>query len=171
MQTNTEKANSEHLNPGMRLSFCLAEKSRMNAGCSQITLPYPIIANRYWRTFQPRGFRTPVTVVSPEAKAYKEQVAKIAWQSGFRGPISGRVSVHLKLYPKRPRDWKKREMADPNGWDQSVKCLDIDNARKVLYDALGGVLFEDDRWIWSDSAERKVPDGEPRVEVTVSRWG
>ncbi len=133
----------------------------------QITLPWPISANRYWRTYMLRGFKGPVTVVSPEAKAYKNQVAQAVRYAGFRLPIAGKVAVHLQLYPKRPQDWEKRQAADPLSWDQSVKCLDIDNARKVLYDALSGVLFDDDRWIWKDSAERMVPDGEARVVVSV----
>ena len=45
---------------------------------------------------------------------------------------------------------------------------DIDNARKVLYDALKGIAFEDDARIFRDSAERMEPDGEARVVVTVA---
>ena len=35
-----------------------------------LVLPYPVSANRYWRTYQPKGHRVPVTVVSREAKKY-----------------------------------------------------------------------------------------------------
>jgi crossover junction endodeoxyribonuclease RusA len=139
-----------------------------------LTLPWPVSANRYWRTYQPWGFKSVVTVVSKEAKAYKNQVLLLARRAGILRPLCGKVSVHLQLYPKRPLDWKKRQTADPLGWDMSVKCLDIDNARKVLYDALKNVVFEDDCMVWQDSAERMVPDGMPgpdgsggRVLVTV----
>jgi crossover junction endodeoxyribonuclease RusA len=170
MQTKEEKAATPFPFSEMILASCLMEKKRMNPDRYQISLPWPISANRYWRTYLPKGFRVPVTVVSPEAKAYKCQVAVLARVAGIREPIRGRVAVHIRLYPHRPQNWKKRQAEDPFGWDQSVRCLDLDNARKVLYDALSGVLFEDDRWIWNDSAERMVPDGEARVVVLVTSW-
>lgn len=39
----------------------------------ELTLPYPISANRYWRTYLPRGCAAPVTTVSPEAQGVSEQ--------------------------------------------------------------------------------------------------
>ena len=133
-----------------------------------ITLPIPISANRYYRTYMPRGFYAPVTVVSAEAKAYKRQVALLARTAGIREPIKGRVAVHIRLYPQRPKDWKKRQAADPLGWDSTVRSMDLDNVRKVLYDAMEGILFGDDKSVWFDSAERMKPDGEPRVVVSIS---
>lgn len=41
-----------------------------------ITLPMPVSANRYWRTFRGR------MVVSAEAKAYKEQAGWLARAAG-----------------------------------------------------------------------------------------
>lgn len=133
-----------------------------------LILPYPISANRYWRTYMPKGFKAPVTVVSAEAKAYKTEVAWLVKAAGIRKPILGRVAVDIKLYPKRPLDWVKRAQRDPLGWDDTVQCLDIDNARKVLYDALKGIAIEDDKWIRRDSGERMEPDGEARVVVTIT---
>lgn len=132
-----------------------------------LTLPYPLSANRYWRTYMPKGFKAPVTAISQEAKAYKSEVAWLAKAAGVRSPIAGRVEVNVRLYPMRPADWAKRAAKDPLCWDDTVRCIDLDNARKVLYDALKGVVFEDDRWVRRDSAERMEPDGEARVVVTV----
>ena len=117
----------------------------------------------------PKGFKAPVTVVSAEAKSYKSQVGWIAKSAGIRTPIAGRVAIDLKLYPKRPQDWQKRAQRDPHGWDDTVQCLDLDNARKVLYDALKGVVIDDDKWIRRDSGERMEPDGEARVVVTITQ--
>ena len=110
----------------------------------ELTLPYPVSANRYWRSFVPRGHARAIVTLSDEAKAYKEQVNLLAWQQGVREPLIGRVRVDIELYPNRPLDWAKRAKRDPNGWSDSVQCLDLDNCRKVLYDALKGVAFEDD---------------------------
>jgi crossover junction endodeoxyribonuclease RusA len=82
----------------------------------QLTLPYPISANRYWRTFMPKGFKAPVTTVSQEAKSYKSQVAFICKTLGIKQPISGRVAIDIKLYPKRPQDWAKRALKNPDQW-------------------------------------------------------
>ncbi|MCP3709748.1 RusA family crossover junction endodeoxyribonuclease [Paraburkholderia sp. CNPSo 3274] len=130
-----------------------------------VTLPYPISANRYWKSFPLNG-RT-MTAPSSEAKAYKRDVGFILRGVGVTSPIEGRVAVHIDLYPKRPQDWESRKRKLGENWDDGVQCLDIDNARKVLYDALKGIAIVDDKWIWSDSARRCEPDGEARVVVTI----
>lgn len=134
-----------------------------------ITLPYPISANRYWRSFVPRGHQRAIVTLSDEAKAYKEHVNLLAWQHGVRQPIEGRVHVHIELYPHRPLDWARRARKDPEAWDDTVQCIDLDNARKVLYDALKGVAMEDDKWVRKDSGERMEPDEHgARVVVTIT---
>lgn len=132
----------------------------------ELTLPYPISANRYWRSFS-AGKRV-VTVPSPEAKDYKQSVQLIAQAAGIRAPINGRVHIHLQLFPHRPLDWQKRMRLHGASWDDTVQCIDLDNARKVLYDSLKGVAIEDDKWVRSDSGERMEPDGEARVVVTIT---
>lgn len=132
-----------------------------------LTLPYPISANRYWRTFMPRGFKAPVTVVSAEAKAYKATVCGLVKIAGVKKPIAGRVAVDIRLYPSRPLDWEKRVKREPMTWDDTVQCLDLDNANKVLFDALKGVAIEDDKWVRRITSERMEPDGEARVEVRI----
>lgn len=133
-----------------------------------LTLPYPISANRYWRTFMPKGFKAPVTTVSQEAKDYRRAVAQLAREAGITTPIVGRVHVDIELYPQRPQDWAKRARTNPHGWDDDVRCIDIDNARKCLYDAMKNIVFEDDKWVWSDTARRMEPDGEARVVVRIT---
>jgi len=134
-----------------------------------LVLPWPVSANRYWRSFVPRGHQRAIVTLSDEAKAYKQEVGWLAKAAGVRKPIPGRVSVDVRLYPLRPADWAKRAAKDPLCWDDTVRCIDLDNARKVLYDALKGVAFEDDKWVRKDSAERMEPDGDARVVVTVRR--
>jgi len=136
-----------------------------------LVLPWPVSANRYWRSFVPRGHQRAIVTLSDEAKAYKQEVGWLAKAAGVRKPITGRVAVDVRLYPQRPQDWAKRAAKNPLSWDDDVRCLDLDNARKVLYDALKGVVFDDDKWIRKDSAERMEPDGEARVVVTARRIG
>ncbi|KMN32070.1 endodeoxyribonuclease RusA [Chromobacterium sp. LK1] len=137
----------------------------------QITLilPYPISANRYWRSFVPRGQKRAVVVVSEEAKAYKSAVQMIAYRAGVIRPIGGRVQVDIQLFAKRPQDWARRAAKDPEGWWDSVQCIDLDNARKVLNDALKGIAFGDDKLIKRDSGEVMEPDGPARVVVTITQ--
>lgn len=133
-----------------------------------LVLPYPISSNRYWRTYMPKGFKAPVTTLSAEAKEYKNAVKLLAKQAGILRPITGRVAVAIRLYPNRPQDWQKRVKRDPVAWDDTVQCLDLDNANKVLFDSLKGVAIEDDRWVRRISSERMEPDGEGRIEVTIT---
>ncbi|MFZ2540165.1 MAG: RusA family crossover junction endodeoxyribonuclease [Gallionella sp.] len=133
-----------------------------------LRLPVPPSANRYWRTYMPKGFKAPVTTLSAEAKAYKIEVASLAKAAGIHKPILGRVSVSFVYYPKRPQDWQKRARIDPQGWDDTVMALDLDNLNKGLLDALKNVVFEDDKLVHEIHAKRMEPDGEARVIVTIT---
>lgn len=137
-----------------------------------LILPYPISANRYWatRTIPAKGARKAMamTYVTPEAKAYKSTVEAICDAAGIRGPLAGRVAVAVQLYPHRPLDWQTRQRKLGAAWDDGVQCLDLDNANKVLLDALKDVAIEDDKWVRKLTAERMEPDGEARVVVTIT---
>lgn len=130
-----------------------------------LTLPYPVSANRYWNAITIPG-RT-MMAPSKEAKAYRKEVARIANASGIAKPFPWRVAVELDLYPHRPQDWARRAKRDPIGWDDDVRCIDLGNAEKVLSDALQGIVFDDDRWIWDLHKRRKEPDGEGRVVLRI----
>lgn len=139
-----------------------------NADAITLVLPYPVSCNRYWRTYMPKGFKAPVTTLSQEAKAFKNEVKLIAKIAGIVRPISGRVAVEYTLFPSRPQDWAKRAAKDPMGWDDTVQCIDLDNAQKVLMDSLKGVVFEDDKWVRRIVADRAEPDGTARLVVKVT---
>ena len=129
-----------------------------------MTLPYPPSANRYWRTriVTPRaGAAFVSTYVSKEAEQFKEACGWLARGAGVRAPLAGRIAIDYTLHPHRPQDWKTRARKDPLGWEDTVQCIDLDNANKVLLDALKGVVFEDDKWVREIVARR----GEPRAEA------
>ena len=132
-----------------------------------LTLPWPVSANRYWRSFVPRGHSRAIVTLSDEAKAYKATVGKLVRAAGIVRPITGRVAVTVQLYPARPQDWARRARKDPMAWDDDVRCIDLDNANKVLLDSLKGLALDDDKWVRRLSAERMEPDGAARVVVII----
>lgn len=137
-----------------------------------LTLPYPISANAYWssRIVTPRGGKPFVSVyVTTEARKYKEQVAWLAKAAGVRAPIAGRVAINVRLYPHRPQDWQARQRKLGEAWDDSVQCLDLDNANKVLLDAIKDIVIEDDRWVRQIYSERMEPDVQGARVVLVVR--
>lgn len=138
------------------------------AEATRLVLPYPVSANRYWRSFVPKGHRRAIVTLSDEAKAYKAEVRKWCLLAGMRQPLEQRVAVEYTLYPKRPQDWARRARKDPDGWADTVQSLDLDNCAKVLLDALKGLAFDDDRRVWEIHARRAEPDGEARVEVVIT---
>lgn len=133
-----------------------------------IVLTLPVLsANRYWRPV-PIGKR--VTIVpTKEAKQYKAQVQAIARAAGLKTPIIGRVKIEVWFYPHRPLDWERRVRKLGPNWDDGVQAIDLDNGNKVLLDALKGMAFEDDRWVFQLLAQRMTPDekGE-RMVVRIS---
>jgi crossover junction endodeoxyribonuclease RusA len=137
-----------------------------------VTLPYPISANRYWRT---RVIAVPgkpaivSTYVSTEAKTYKSEVQWLCRAAGIRTPLAGRIAIAYTLYPKRPQDYKTRQRKLGDAWQDTVQCIDLDNAQKVLLDALKGVAFDDDVWVRKIMAERAEPDGDGRIVVTITQ--
>lgn len=136
----------------------------------ELTLPYPISANRYWRSFVPRGHTRAIVTLSDEAKAYKQQVGWLVKQAGVVQPLDCRLQVDLALYPKRPQDWARRARKDPLCWDDDVQSIDLDNAQKVLLDSLKGIAFVDDsrRYVRRLVAEHMEPDGDARVVVRIT---
>lgn len=125
-----------------------------------LRLPYPISANRYWRTtvFMVKGSPRVNTYVSEEAKAYRDEVAWIARGAGIRKPIEGRVELGYRLYPHRPQDWRERMRRLGELWDDTVQCIDLGNAEKVMSDALQGTVITSDALVRRLVGERMEPD-------------
>lgn len=138
----------------------------------RLVLPYPVSANRYWAhgVVGRRGDRGhAVTFVTADAKRYRRQVKIAVVDQGLRRPFAHRVRVDLFLYPHRPLDWERRARRDPLNWDDDVQCINLDNAWKVLMDALNGAVFVDDRWLWEQGGKRMEPDDRgARVELEVA---
>ena len=117
----------------------------------KLVLPYPVSANRYWRTVVNRKTGRAMTFVSKEAESYKEAARLKALLAGIRKPLAGAVELRFRLVPK-------------NGI-----CMDLDNALKVSIDALKGIAFADDSLVYRVLAEKCDPDpvGGARLEVEI----
>jgi crossover junction endodeoxyribonuclease RusA len=118
----------------------------------RLELAYPVSANRYWRTVMPKGHSRPMTMVSPEAKAYKAECGWKAKAAGVRSPILDTVELRIQLVPK-------------NGI-----CMDLDNALKVVIDALKGIVYQDDSQVRKITAERTSPNGVGGLVVEIESF-
>ena len=116
-----------------------------------LVLPYPVSANRYWRSVVPTGWKRAIVFPSDEAKAYRRKCAAALHQAGLQ-PVTFPITVKVRLYPRDRR------------------LLDLDNALKVTIDALKGVAYADDKQVWRIEAERMHVDGRPRVEVEIHAY-
>lgn len=137
-----------------------------------LTLPVPPSANAYWGIRliwnEKLQKKIPMVYVTKEGAAYKKTVENYVKACGIWQPLPGRVWIDIQLYPGRPQDWARRQRKDPANWDDTIGRIDLDNARKCLYDALKGCVFGDDKMVFKDSGEVQEPDEHSaRVEVTI----
>lgn len=44
---------------------------------------------------------------------------------------------------------------------------DIDNYKKALYDALSGIIWQDDSQIWDETTRKVISRHNPRIEIEV----
>ena len=116
----------------------------------KLVLPYPVSANRYWRHIAHPSTKRPITLLSREAKAYRDECGWRAREAGVKNPLAGCVQLHIRLVPK-------------NG-----VCMDLDNALKVVIDALKGIVYCDDAQVYRIDAHRAEPDTRgARLEVEI----
>lgn len=114
-----------------------------------MVFPYPPSANRYWRVWGGRVVR------SSEATSYKAICKGIATLSKHP-TIEGDVSISVLLHPKKT----KKGAA-------SKTRIDLDNALKVVIDAMQGVIYANDSQVVRIVAEIGCPltDGGLTIEV------
>ena len=108
-------------------------------------LPYPVSANRYWRTFRNHHVR------SEEADIYIATVKWLLREHGVQDvqhPAPQKVALYLDFY--RPQ-----------------KSGDLDNLLKVPLDAFQGLLYDDDKQIVEIHAARYDDKSKPRIELRV----
>lgn len=95
---------------------------------NRLTLPLCPSMNVYWRNYHG------VTVLSKEARDFKQLTAIKARQEGLQEPINGEVVVGITYHPKA----RKKESEKP------LRRRDVDNCIKPTLDALIGIAYLDD---------------------------
>jgi len=77
--------------------------------------------------------------------------------------LCGPISIDMKFYfglPKTPSVRKKKGLY--------CDCIcDIDNLQKFIMDVMTGILFADDRYVYSVTAKKFYTTEKPRTEVTI----
>lgn len=114
-----------------------------------VVLPEPPAANRYLRTHGHTTYKT------REAKAYCELV----WALTFKFRRDGRPAFPVG------------DVSVIVVWHRKRKAGDLGERTKVLYDALQGTLYTDDKQIAQDWRRRvdehkEIPKGHVRIEVS-----
>lgn len=120
-----------------------------------LSLPYPVSANRYWRSGKNNRI-----YLSPEAKSYKKQVRAIALASGVLNPMVGHVEVMALFHARANKDGT-----------ESGSVLDLDNVTKVLLDAMNNLVYVDDKQVRRYLVEFSHPIKGGGLTVTVSPRG
>ena len=103
------------------------------------TLPVPPSANKYWGVSGSRMY------VTAEAKAYKQEIKYLLAQSV---PMKGLVAVNFSVYRPRMKG-------------------DLDNYNKIMFDALQGLVYENDNQIVEIHSFREDDKDNPRVELYI----
>lgn len=129
-----------------------------------LDLPYPVSANRYWRSLG-RGR----VVVSEQGQDFKRAVRKRAVAAGLVEPLDGPVSIQIFMHPKQVKDHVARERKHGPLWHLAVRCIDLGNSEKILSDALNGLAWKDDRQIVEIIKRRAYPIDGGGVSVWIKR--
>lgn len=99
----------------------------------QLTLPYPVSTNRYWRSAAAKGRVR--TYRSKEADEYRDAVKWLAKCEQIKSH-DGDYSLEFELHPRQNKDGSA-----------SGSVIDLDNALKVALDALEDVIYKNDNQV------------------------
>jgi crossover junction endodeoxyribonuclease RusA len=104
-----------------------------------IVFPYPISANKYWRSIGNR------VLVSREGRQFKGLV-KASWSMLGLPKLEGPLELYLRLHPKMNKDGTASRV-----------CIDLGNSEKVISDALNGLAWDDDKQLVRIIMEKSYP--------------
>lgn len=116
----------------------------------QITMPYPISTNRYYRTYRN------ITTISAEGRLFKDDM-KLAYSN--LKPVSDYVLLDITIHPKQKKDGLANK-----------KIIDADNGLKCIFDSLIGIVYHDDSQIKDFHVDYGVPKANGGVTVVVCKY-
>ncbi|KGF22516.1 MULTISPECIES: RusA family crossover junction endodeoxyribonuclease [Oligella] len=123
----------------------------------ELTLPYPVSANRYWRTAVVNGRVR--TYRSKDANDYRHAAQWIAKEKRVK-PHDGDYKIILRVHPRLTASKTASKV-----------CVDLDNALKVALDALEGVLYHNDNQVKKLSVSYGQPVIGGALTVIAERLG
>ena len=103
-----------------------------------------------------------------KTKDYEALVQEAATKA-MRGksPCAGSIQVNMAIYVEPPKSWnKKNRAAALNGLIKPSTKPDIDNVIKGIFDACNGIVYDDDKQIFSLSVIKSYGETS-RVEMRV----
>ena len=110
-----------------------------------------------------------VTAYTPaKTKTYEQQVADAARVAmGAKLRTMEPVQLNMDIFVPIPKSWSKIKRARAlNGVEYPTTKPDIDNVAKAVFDAMNGIVFQDDKQIINHCITKRYSDN-PRVEVRV----
>lgn len=123
----------------------------------ELTLPYPPSVNHYWRhRIAGKAGKHFISVyIGKEGQAYKQDVAAVVLQNGWRHQLAGRLAMTVTLHRKDRRQY------------------DVDNRLKALLDAMAEAgVIKDDKLFDEITVIRGGFDKlNPRAEITITELG
>ncbi len=109
-----------------------------------------------------RRDRHGTTYVPKETARFKHDLAMIAKSKFLRAPYAGPLKVQLMFWLPKPKRPKAHE-----------PCVrpDLDNYVKGVFDALNGIVWDDDGQIVQLIAEKRYATEKPQIWITVQALG
>lgn len=107
---------------------------------------------------------------TPEKTASYENLVKLAAAEAMRGRelFAQAVHVEMVIMCTVPQSWsKKKQAAAIDGTIRPTTKPDVDNVQKAIYDALNGIVWNDDKQIVSGRFSKHYAS-QPLVRVTIS---
>ena len=103
-----------------------------------------------------------------KTKTYEQQVADAARVAmGAKLRTMEPVQLNMDIFVPIPKSWSKIKRARAlNGVEYPTTKPDIDNVAKAVFDAMNGIVFQDDKQIINHCITKRYSDN-PRVEVRV----
>lgn len=93
----------------------------------ELTLPYPVSVNRYYRTF--RG----IHVLSKDGRLFKN---KVKGDYCNLKPTDANFELKVVIHPKQKKDGSSY-----------MQIIDLDNGLKSILDSLESVIYNDDKQV------------------------
>ena len=111
-----------------------------------------------------------VTAYTPEKTASYENLVKLAASGAMAGrpPMEGAADVSIALFVTPPASWsQKKQRAALLGQVFPTSKPDIDNVIKGIFDAMNGIVWQDDKQVVSLRVFKRYSDT-ARASVEVS---